>query len=81
MCFRVFDKILKLPKMMMMMIMILMIMINSTMACPTTWPVIENFKPNDLVGEWYDEVIYHNMCVLFLDDENKNVRTVLDEMV
>ena len=31
-------------------------MMGSIMACPMNWPVVENFQPTDLVGEWYDEV-------------------------
>ena len=30
-------------------------MMGSIMACPTNWPVVDNFQSTDLVGDWYDE--------------------------
>ena len=43
-------------KMTMRMLIGMILMMGSIMACPANWPVVENFQPTDLVGEWYDEV-------------------------
>ena len=41
----------------------MIMMMSSIMACPTNWPVVENFQPTDLVGQWYDEVSVSRTCI------------------
>jgi len=40
--------------MMMRIVMMMMMMVMSSYACPTDWPVLDDFRPSDLVGNWYD---------------------------